>query len=150
MPPEELDELEKELEPTARFVIGFLREENAKLREQLKENAELIARLTEQLADLNRRLFGKRSERNPTVAEELRSRVDPDELTVDGAPMPTEPEERKKEKRRKARRASEPERKRKRTLRKGLPVIEKECKVTPDQLPQGYSLDDFRILGDGM
>ena len=152
MAPGDLDELESGLDPTARYIMAYLRQENAELRQQLKENAEQsaeqIARLTEQLEDLRRRLFGKRSERIPTVAEELRRRVEPDELTVDGTPMPPEPEERNKEKRRKARRASEPERKRKRKLRKGLPVIEKECIVTPEQLPPGYSLDDFRVLGD--
>jgi len=149
MAPDDLDELESGLDPTARFIVAYLRQENAQLQEQLRENAELIAKLSEQLEDLNRRLFGKRSERIPTVSEEIRRRIDPDELTVDGAPMPAEPEERKKEKRRKARRASEPERKRTRKLRKNVPVIERETLVTPDQLPEGYTLDDFRVLGDG-
>ena len=149
MAPDELDELESGLDPTARFIVAYVRQENAKLREQLKENAEHLANVTEQLEDLKRRLFGKRSERIPTVEEELRRRVEPDELTVDGTPMPSDPEKRKKEKRRKARRASEPERKRKRKLRKGLPTLEKECVVTPEQLPEGYSLDDFRGLGEG-
>ena len=124
MAPDDLDELERGLDPTARFIVAYLRQENAQLREQiafsakqLAANAERIAELTEQVADFKRRLFGKRSERIPTVQEELRRRVDPDELTVDGTPMPTEPEARRKEMRRKARRASEPERKRKRKLR---------------------------------
>lgn len=142
MAPDDLDELESGLDPTARFIVAYLRQENSELREQL-------ANLTEQLDDLKRRLFGKRSERIPTVEEELRRRVEPNELTVDGTPMPSDPEERKKEKRRKARKASEPERKRKRMLRKGLPTIETEHAVTPEQLPEGYTLDDFRVLGDG-
>ena len=91
MTPEELDQLQSELDPAARFVVALLREENAKLREQLavsirqlEANVEQIARLTEQLEDFKRRLFGRRSERIPTVAEELRREVAPDELTVDG------------------------------------------------------------------
>ena len=91
MAPDDLDELERGLDPTARFIVAYLRQENAQLREQiafsakqLAANAERIAELTEQVADFKRRLFGKRSERIPTVQEELRRRVDPDELTVDG------------------------------------------------------------------
>lgn len=62
MPPEELDELESGLDPTARFIVAYLRKENSELRDQ-------ITRLTEQVAELNRRLFGRRSEKNPTVQE---------------------------------------------------------------------------------
>jgi len=63
--------------------------------------------------------------------------------------MPTEPEARAKEKRRKARRAGEPERQRKRTLRKNIPIVVEHKTVSPDQLPEGYTLDDFRKLGEG-
>ena len=51
MAPDELDELESGLDPTARFIVAYLRQENAKLREQLKENAEHLANVTEQLED---------------------------------------------------------------------------------------------------
>jgi transposase len=156
MTPEELDQLQSELDPAARFVVALLREENAKLREQLavsirqlEANVEQIARLTEQLEDFKRRLFGRRSERIPTVAEELRREVAPDELTVDGEPMPSDPEQREKEKRRKARRNSEPARQRRRKQRKDIPVVMEACNVDPDELPEGYTLDDFRVLGDG-
>jgi len=74
MTPEELDKLQSELDPAARFVVAFLREENAKLREQLavsirqlEANVEQIARLSEQLEDFKRRLFGRRSD--PTLTE---------------------------------------------------------------------------------
>jgi transposase len=156
MPPEALDELEAKLDPAARFVVATLRDENAQQRKQLDANIEQIrilsdqiVILTEQVADLTRRLFGYRSEKLPTVKEELRRRVDPEELTVDGAPMPTEPEARVKEKRRKARKAGESERKRKRALRKNIPVVVEEKTITAEQLPEGYTLDDFRKLGDG-
>jgi len=156
MAPEALDELEAKLDPAARFVVATLRDENAQQRKQLDANieqirilADQIAILTEQVADLTRRLFGNRSEKLPTVKEELRRRVDPDELTVDGTPMPTEPEARAKEKRRKSRKSGEPERKRKRELRKNIPVVLEEKTITAEQLPEGYTLDDFRKLGDG-
>ena len=156
MAPEALDELEAKLDPAARFVVATLRDENAQQRKQLDANieqirilADQIAILTEQVADLTRRLFGNRSEKLPTVKEELRRRVDPDELTVDGTPMPTEPEARAKEKRRKSRKSGEPERQRKRGLRKNIPVVLEEKTITAEQLPHGYTLDDFRKLGDG-
>jgi transposase len=156
MAPEALDELEAKLDPAARFVVATLRDENAQQRKQLDANieqirilADQIVILTEQVADLTRRLFGNRSEKLPTVKEELRRRVDPEELTVDGTPMPTELEARAKEKRRKSRKAGESERKRKRGLRKNIPVVVEEKSVTAEQLPEGYTLDDFRKLGDG-
>jgi hypothetical protein len=42
MTPNELDELESGLDPTARFIVTYLRQENTQLREQL-------AKLTEQV-----------------------------------------------------------------------------------------------------
>src|SRR5512142_372361 len=156
MAPEALDELEAKLDPAARFVVATLRDENAQQRKQLDANieqirilSEQIVILTEQVADLTRRLFGKHSEKLPTVPEELRRRIDPAELTVDGTQMPEEPEARAKEKRRKSRKAGEAKRKGKRGLRKGLPVIVEEKSVTAEQLPEGYTLEDFRKLGNG-
>lgn len=156
MAPEALDELEAKLDPAARFVVATLRDENAQQRKQLDANiaqirilADQIAILTEQVADLKRRLFGNRSEKLPTVKEELRRRVERDELTVDGTPMPTEPEARAKEKRRKSRKSGESERQRKRGLRKDIPVVLEDKSITAEQLPDGYTLDDFRKLGDG-
>ena len=92
--------------------------------EQLRILADQIVILTEQVADLNRRLLGRRAEKNPTVREEIRHAIDPNELTVDGEPMPVEPKARTKEKRRKARRDSESERQSHRLGKKALPVIE--------------------------
>ena len=146
---EDLDELEATLDPTARFIVAMLREQNTQLRKQLDLSIEQIERLTEQLQDFKRRLFGNRSEKLQTVNEQLRHRIDPDELTVNGTPMPTEPAERVKEKRRKARKAGEAERQRKRRLRKNIPVVVAHKTVVPSQLPDGYTLDDFHKLGDG-
>lgn len=142
MTPDELDELEGGLEPTARFVVAYLRQEIAQQSEQL-------AKLTEQIEYLNRQLFGRRSEKIPTVRDDIRRQLDPNELTVDGEPMPIEPEARAKEKRRKARRAAEPLRKKRRCARKALPMIVETREVQADELPEGYTLDDFRVLGKG-
>ena len=142
MTPDELDELESGLDPAARFIVAYLRQENSQLREQL-------ARLTEQVEYLNRQLFGWRSEKIPTVRDEIRRQVDPEELTVDGEPMPNEPEARAQEKRRKARAAGEAERQNRRRARKAIPTIIETREVEATDLPEGYTLDDFRELGDG-
>jgi transposase len=157
MAPEALDELEAKLDPAARFVVATLRDENAQQRKQLDANveqlrvlADQIVILTEQVADLNRRLFGRRAEKNPTVREEIRRAIDTNELTVDGEPMPAEPKARAKEKRRKARRESESERQSRRLgKKKALPVIVETREVEAERLPAGYTLEDFRELGDG-
>jgi transposase len=142
MPPDELDELESGLDPTARYIVAYLRKENSELHDQ-------ISRLTEQVAELTRRLFGRRSEKIPTVHEELRREIEPGELTVDGTPMPTEPEARAHEKRRKARRKAEPERQSLRLQKKNLPIVVEMREVQVSDLPEGYALEDFRPLGDG-
>jgi transposase len=151
----DIDDLEA-LEPMARLLVSHLRRENADLREQLARNAEqlsknseLIQRLTEQVEALNHRLFGKRSEKIPSVREELRQQVAPGELTVDGDPMPEQPEARAKEKRRKARKSSEPARQTRRQARKDIPTIIEVREVQAEALPEGYTLADFRVVGDG-
>jgi transposase len=144
----DIDDLEA-LEPAARLLVSHLRRENAELREQLVKNNDLIQRLTEQVEALNRRLFGKRSEKIPTVREELRKQDEPGELTVDGTPMPEEPEARDKERRRKARKSSDPARKKRRQARKDIPTIIEVREVQAEALPEGYSLSDFRVVGDG-
>ena len=149
MPPEELDELEAKLDPTARYVVRYLRQTVDELKAALAERDEQIARLTEQLEAFQRRLFGRRSEKITPIEAEVRRVLSADELTVEGEPMPTDPAERKHEQRRVARRKSEPARKQKRRRRKELPVIHEEISVTPDQLPEGYSLEDFREVGEG-
>jgi len=130
------DDLEAALEPTVRLLVSHLRQENAALREQLAKNGELIQRLTEQVEALNRRLFGKRSEKMPPIRQELRQQGEPGELTVDGTPMPEEPKARAKEKRRKARQASEPERQKRRRARKDIPTVIEVREVQTDALPE--------------
>ncbi len=82
MTPDELDELEKGLDPAARYIVAYLRQQNAQLRAQLTKTTEQLANLTEQVAGFKRRLFGKRSEKIPTVRDEIRRQVDPNELLL--------------------------------------------------------------------
>jgi len=63
--------------------------------------------------------------------------------------MPSEPEARAKEKRRKARKAGEAERQNRRRARKTIPTIIETREVKASELPEGYTLDDFHELGDG-
>jgi len=63
--------------------------------------------------------------------------------------MPVEPEARAKEKRRKARRAAEPARQKRRCTRKALPTIIETREVQAGDLPESYTLDDFREVGKG-
>jgi len=146
MPPgfdEEIDALLPTLDPAARIVVLML------LRKALAEMAAQNAELKEQIASLRRMLFGHHSERLPLIASEVRRVVEEDELTLEGAPMPEDPKERTHEKRRTGRKNSEKKRKKKRQLRRGLPVIHERVEVAPDQLPEGYTLEDFRAVGEG-
>lgn len=137
-----LDELETKLDPTVGELLTALRKGVEELEAQ-------NSRLGEQVAHFQRILFGKRSEKIPPIKSEVRRRVEEDELTVDGEPMPDEPKAKARERRRKARKKSEPTRKKKRALRKNLPVVKERITVRPDQLPEGMSLEDFREVGEG-
>jgi transposase len=147
--PDDLDALEAELDPAARYLVKVLRHALDDLKSMLAERDAQIERLTEQIEKMQRMLFGKRSEKLPPIESEVRRAVDPNELTVDNKPMPREPKARKHEKRRKARKKSEPERRVRRALRKNLPVLTEEVVVAPEQLPEGVSFDDLRDVGEG-
>lgn len=147
-PPDDLDALEAQLDPAARYVVKLLRQSLDEMKAMLAERDAQNARLTEQLDKMKRMLFGKRSEKLPSIESEIRRVVEADELTVEGKPMPNEPEARKRERRRKARKESEPARRKKRGLRKNLPVVQERVVVASGQLPEGYSRDDFRAVGE--
>jgi transposase len=146
---DDVDELAKSLDPTARKLITFLEGLIAERDAQVSALTQQVANLSEQLAELQRMLFGRRSERLPPIESEVRRVVEADELTVDGEPMPRDPAARKREKRRIARKKSEEARKTKRKLKKNLPVIHEHVKVVPEDLPDGTSMDDFREVGSG-
>jgi transposase len=155
---EELEALEAQLEPAVRIVIHLLRQNNRQLLESLEQ-------LKAQNAELRRMLFGRRSEKMPSMQSEVRRVLEADELV---GPTPGEasesassnastsepaaepPEEVEKRRRKQGRKRSEAERKAARAERnRQLPVITEQVPVTPDQLPAGYELSDFRRVGDG-
>ncbi|HEX7477320.1 MAG TPA: IS66 family transposase [Polyangiales bacterium] len=139
---EDLDALEAQLDPAVRYIVRLL-------RTHLKQRDAELARLTEQVAQFQRMLFGKRSEKLPSIDSEVRRAVQADELTVEGAPMPREEPALGHQRRRVARKKSEPKRASKRALRKGLPVVHERVEIAATQLPEGYALEDFRELSDG-
>lgn len=147
-PDDDLDSLEAELDPPARYVVKLLRQSLDEMKRVLAERDAQNAQLSEQLAEMKRMLFGKRSEKLPPIESEVRRAVEEHELTVDGEPMPDEPETRKRERRRTARKKSKPARTKKRALRKNLPVVQERVVVDPGQLPKGYSREDFRVVGE--
>jgi transposase len=147
---EELDKLEAELDPTARYVVKVLRTQLEELKAMLRKRDETNVLLVEQLDDLRRRLFGRRSEKLPPIRKEVKKLDEEDERTVEGAPMPEDEAARKHERRRVARNKSEPERKKKRRTRKrSLPIVKERVEVGASQLPDGMTLEDFREVGDG-
>lgn len=142
----ELEALIATLDPTAQIVVKLIMKSNAELKT-------MLAVRDEQLAEFQRMLFGKRSESMPPIESEVRRAIEKDELGPDSQPVSDDPKEReaakkaKQAKRRKiARKKSEPERRLRRKLRKNLPVLHERCSVTPAQLPEGYSLSDFREI----
>jgi len=147
--PDDLDALEADLDPAARYVVRLLRQALDELKQMVAERDGQVERLTEQLAELQRMLFGKRSEKLPPIESEVRRVLAKDELTVEGKPMPADDGERAHERRRTSRKKSEPQRKKKRALRKNLPVVSERIAVRPEDLPEGTTLDDFREVGDG-
>jgi transposase len=146
---EQIDALLEQLPPEVKLVALMLREITKQQSEQLAKQTEVIAKLTAQVANLQRMLFGPRSERMPTIDEELRRTRPQPEVTVDGDPMPTDEEERKRELRRHSRRKSEPQREANKQTRKELPTHDIEVDVHPLQLPRGMTRDDFRVVGEG-
>jgi transposase len=147
-PLDDLDALEAELDPAARYVVKMLRTHLEEMKKMLAEREAQNARLSEQLAEFQRMLFGRRSEKLPPIESEVRRIVEADELTLEGKPMPADPKEKTHERRRKGRKQSEPARKERRALRKGLPVVHERVDVTAEALPEGYTAAEFREVGE--
>ncbi len=145
----ELEALITKLDPMSQVVIKLLRKELAELKA-------MLAVRDEQLAEFQRMLFGKRSEKLPPIESAVRRAIEADELVPEDKPVATDPTEKKaqeaakrKKRRQKSRKKSEPARKLRRSLRKNLPVVHEQCTVLPEDLPEGYDMSDFRELGKG-
>jgi len=149
----DFEALEKQIDdPLIHVVIGLLRQANEDSR---KQNDALLARISEltgQIEELNRMLFGRKSEKMPSMASEVRRRLTDEEVAElqtsaenkDAAPLSDV--ERKTFRRKSARAKSEVVREQKRALRKNLPVIIEEVQITSEQLPQGVRIEDCREI----
>lgn len=131
------------LDPAARAIV-------TRLLAELHQRDEKIGLLVERIEDLTARLFGSSSERMPPIRNEVRAVSGEDERTLEGEPMPEESKAREHERRRKGRKRSEPKRKAAKKRQRSLPTIIEKITVRPDELPAGYSLEDFRVLGEGV
>lgn len=153
--PEDIAKLEEQLDPTAQVVVAMLK---GMIEELQKSNDEL----REQIADLRQMLFGRKSEKIPSIESEVRRAVEQQELfgddwsvsesddeAVDCQEAERITEQRTTKRRQRGRRKSEKQRQTNRLLKKNLPVLTEQISVTPDKLPDGYSIEDFRSVGEG-
>lgn len=135
--------------------LDKIRDAVEKLSDDTRESIEPLRRvytdhidkLEAENAQLRHKLYGRRSERMPTVADELRRKGAQPEQTVDGTPMPEDEERRAHERRRHARKNSETRRRENRETREALPAENIEVRVREDQLPEGLTREDFRTIG---
>jgi len=141
-----------------RAVFAFLRKTNEELtagNRQLTESnkalTEEVAKLTAQVAKFQKMLFGPKSEKLPPIQSEVRRAVEAEELfppAQEGSPPDVvDDAEAQKQRRIRGRAASEPKRKKNRKLRDNLPVIRERVLVRVEDIPEGYTLDDFREVG---
>jgi transposase len=154
-------ELEKRLDPAARALVSMMRAAFEELSKQLAELRELLAKKEAQNEELRRMLFGRKSEKVPPIATEVRRAVEAEEYfgqdeDGDGAESPSsEQEEQEREqqlrtaRRKRGRNKSEKARAERRLAKKKLPVVHEQVTVSPEQLPEGYTIEDFRKLGEG-
>jgi transposase len=154
VPPEQIEALKRQLEPAARVVVELIESSNAQLQATIESQRAQIEGLTAQISDLRHMLFGRKSEKLPSIQSEVRRVVEEEELFGEQTGESIEPRveltdnEKKRRRRKRARAKSEPERKRKRGLRKGMPILYETVLVEPEKLPEGYTLEDFREIGE--
>ncbi len=161
----DITELEEQLEPAVRAVFSLLiktnedlTESNQKLIEEVSKLTESNQKLTAQVSKFQKMLFGRKSEKLPPIESEVRRIVEEAELF--GTDEKSEPfdesseeekseaqKEAEKRRRKHGRAKSESNRKKNRKLRKNLPVIREQVLVKAGDLPEGYTLEDFREVG---
>jgi transposase len=157
--PEHIAQEVTQLDPTAQAVVRLLwhfHEEQMgelrKLREQLAaRDADLAARQAH-IDKLEKIVFGPRTEKMPSMAREVRRQVQAEELEVEVAADATTEEIAQAmttARRKQGRKASEAARQTRKNALDRLPVLHEKVFVTPDQLPEGTTLADFRPLGTG-
>ena len=164
--PEHIAAQVDKLDPAAQAVIQMLwhfheeqMAEFAALREQLAERG---AKLSERDAKLEalqaqnnkfrKMIFGRRSEKLPPISSEVRKAVEEQDFPLDvpaGASSDEIDKARTTQRRKRGRKKSNTARAKRRKALEKLPVVHERVDVTPDKLPEGMTLSDFRPLGDG-
>ena len=164
---DDITELEKQLDPALRAVFALLRKTNQELTEGNKaltlsnqKLTEEVAKLSAQVKKFQKMLFGPKSEKMPPIRSEIRRIVEEEELfgqvdegeneAAEDTSDSKDEEEAKKRRRRRGRAESEPARKTNRKLRKNLPVVRDRVLIKAEEIPEGYTLEDFReVKGNG-
>lgn len=157
--PEHIAAQVDKLDPGAQAVIALLwhfhEEQMAEfraLREQLAERDAKLESLQAQNEKFRKMIFGRRSEKLPPISSEVREAVEEEDFPLE-LPADASDDEIKQarttQRRKQGRKKSETARAKQRKALDKLPVLHEQVEVTPDQLPKGMSLEDFRPLGDG-
>jgi transposase len=147
--------------------LSEFRKTAEKQTETITELNRTIEQLRADNAELKRLLFGRKSERLiegklPSIQSEVRRVVEMEELfgletdeaekaVLESKSKGERESERlsQSERRSRGRKNSEEERRKRRGARRNLPVVRERVLVNPEQLPEGYRLEDFRELGEG-
>jgi len=127
-----------------------LREQLAERDAKLAEREAKLEALQAQNEKFRQMLFGKSSEKLPSIKEEVRRQVEEEDFAIDlpaGASEEEINEARATERRKRGRKNSEETREKRRKALEKLPVVREVVHVTPNQLPEGMSVEDFRPLG---
>ena len=171
---DDIEEMLKGLDPQTVAIVNamkvLMKSMQASFQAQIEQLQATITQKDQENAQLKQMLFGQRSERLPRVESPVRRRLTEEEATrlMAGSPPPERPKqppeppsdadeaaaaqekaEQERQRRKAGRKRSEEKRKANRKRRKELPVVHERVSVTPEQLPDGYTLEDFRALGDG-
>lgn len=143
-----MDQLLAKSSPEIRLVVGLLRRQNEEQRKQNEEQRKQNEELRVQIEKLRRLIFGKSSEKMPAMAKLLDDEEFEASMQSEDS-SPNDAEGKKKARKQRSREKSEDRRKSKREARKNLPVLETVVRVSDNQIPKGYTRDDFRELGPG-
>lgn len=129
-----------------------LQEQLAERDAKLAERDAKLAALQTQNEKFRQMIFGRRSEKLPPIASEVRRAVEADDFPLDvpaGATSQQVEQAKTQARRQRGRKASTTARGRRRKALEKLPVIVEQVKVTAQQLPEGMTRQDFRPLGEG-
>lgn len=150
--PDHIAKLVATLDPAAQAVVELLWHFHEEQMGELRLLREQSARLQGQNEKFRKMLFGRSSEKLPTIQSEVRRQVEEEEFDLNLPPdagAQHVAEALTKERRKRGRAASEPKRKLRKKALDRLPVVHKRISVSADELPEGMKRSDFRALGSG-